>query len=195
MAYLINTLMGELSNSYCDQNYADTYFDRHFNSTKTAQWSALSDEQKQQLLVQATWDLEQFRYTEDTNREHSVIQGTLQWDSRQGRFTAYVVPTKAPVQYSVYQQLQFPRNRDIRADGTVFIPDRVMMAQCEQAIYIVNFDETAVANRLQGINLDRVSVGGISTTQEYVHQGVSLAPLAFEFIKTYFYKVTRLGRS
>lgn len=195
MAILDSTIMSEFANSYVDQAYADTYFDNHFSSLKQTTWGTLSDEAKQQVLVQACWDIEQFRYTEDTNREHSVVQGQLQWDSKAGRFTAYVTPTKAPVRYNVYQQLQFPRNYDYKSTGTIFVPERVKMAQCEQAIYLINFDETAVANRLQGINLDRVTVGGISVTQEYTHQGTSLAPLAFEWLKTYFYKSTRLGRA
>jgi hypothetical protein len=195
MSILDNTIMGELANSYIDQNYADTYFDQHFNALKTATWTALGDEQKQQLLVQACWDIEQFKYTETTTVEHSVVQGSLKWDSRQGRFTAYVTPSKAPVPYNVYQQLQFPRNRDIRADGTVFIPERMKFAQCEQAIYLVTLDETALSNRLQGLNLDRVVLGEIGLTQEYAYQGTTLAPLALEFIRPYLYKSKRTGRS
>lgn len=196
MASIIDTtIMGELANSYIDQNYADTYFDRHFNTLKSTTWSNLSDDQKQQVLVQACWDLEQFKYTETTTVEHSVVQGSLKWDSRQGRFTAYVTPSKAPVPYSVYQQLQFPRNRDTRADGTIFIPERMKFAQCEQAIYLVTFDETALSNRIQGLNLDRVVIGEIGLTQEYSFQGSSLAPLALEFIKPYLYRSKRTGRS
>jgi hypothetical protein len=189
------TIMGEDANSYADLSFADSYFENHFNSVKSTAWNNLSDEQKSQVLVQACYDLEQFRFTEDVDREHSIVQGSLQWDSRQGRFTAYVTPTNAPVPYSVYQALQFPRNRDVKSDGSPFIPPRIQMAQCEQAIYLVTFDETAIANRLQGINLDSISVGELRATQEYQYQGTTLAPLAFEFIKTYLYRSSRMSRA
>lgn len=194
MSTLDATLMGENANSYVDQTYADTYFSNHFNTTKASTWAALSNNQKQQVLVQACWNIEQYKYTETTTLEHSIAQGELKWDSKQGRFTAYVTPSKAPVPYSVYQNLQFPRNYDFKSDGTIYIPERIGMAQCEQAVFLVALDETALSNRLQGLNLDRVVLGDISLTQEYAYQGTMLAPLALEFIKPFLYRNTRVGR-
>jgi hypothetical protein len=187
--------MGENANSYVDLTYADSYFENHFNSLKSTNWSNLSDEQKSQLLVMACWDIEQLRFVATTNTDKSAVQGQLHWDSRQGRFTAYVTPSKSPVPYNAYQALQFPRNYDYKSDGSVFIPERVKMAQCEQAIYLYSLDETAMANRLQGIFLDRVNLGGISVSQEYAYQGVSIAPMVYEWLKPFLFRSGRIGRA
>jgi hypothetical protein len=188
---LDTTIMGENANSYVTVSYADAYFSKHFNALKRTTWDALDFDIKEQTLTQACWDLEQFRYT--VKGEGNLA--SLKWDSAQGRFTAYSTPSKSPVRYSVYQALQFPRNSDIKSDGTIFIPDRVKMAQCEQAMYLITLDETALSNRLQGINLDRVAIGPIVVTQEYAYQGSTIAPLAYEWLKSFFIRSSRYDRA
>jgi hypothetical protein len=185
------TLMGENANSYVTVLEADTYFSNHFNALKSSTWDALDFSVKEQTLTQACWDLEQFRYTVKGDPSHAV----LKWDSKQGRFTAYSTPSKTPVPYSIYQALQFPRNVDFKSTGTIYIPERVKMAQYEQAMYLINLDETALSNRLQGINLDRVTIGEITVTQEYAYQGTTMSVLAYEWLKPFFLRTSRYDRA
>jgi hypothetical protein len=195
---LDNTLATETSNSYIDTNYALDYFGNHFNALKASTWLALTDDQQTQALVQACWDLEQFRYVIATDYTTPRISD-LRWDSRTGRFTAYQSPTLEPAKFNYYQALQFPRNRfpDVKLDGSLQIPERIKFAQCEQAIWLVTIDETALANRLLGINVDKVSIGRgqITTTQEYEFQGSMLAPLALEYIRPFLIWGQRTKRS
>jgi hypothetical protein len=194
MAILLNsTLISEDANSYCDIAFADDYFSEHFSALKRTTWEALGDGQKQQLLVQACMVIEQFRFTEPTTPQLS----SLQWDNVQNRFTAYVPDSVNVGKYSVYQALQFPRNIDIQADGDYYIPERMKMAQCEQAIYLASLDETALANRLQGLNMDRLSLGRgeVQLTQEYFNQGTALSPIAHEWIRPYLIKTSRMQRA
>lgn len=192
---LDSTIMGEDANSYCDVAYADTYFDNHFNALKRNNWTALSDDAKAQVLIQSCETIEQFRYTLPNSVTGGNSQGVLMWDSRQARFTAYANVDDSPMRYSVYQKLQFPRNLDIKSNGSIFIPPRVLMAQCEQAAYLISFDETAMANRLQGMNLDRIVIDKIQLTQEYAYQGVAIAPLAYEWLKPFLFFSSRIRRS
>jgi hypothetical protein len=192
---LDSTIMGEDANSYCTVAYADDYFDNHFNALKRTNWQALGDDAKSQVLIQACETIEQFRYTLPNQVTGGNAQGTLYWDSRQGRFTAYVNMDDSPMRYSVYQKLQFPRNRDLKSNGTIYIPPRIQMAQCEQAAYLISLDETAMANRLQGMNLDRIQIDKIQLTQEYAYQGVAIAPLAYEWLKPFLFFSSRVRRS
>lgn len=199
MAVVVDTsLATETSNSFVDTVYAGDYFTNHFNTLKANVWLNLNDDQQGQLLVQACWDLEQFRFVVATDYTTPRISD-LRWDSRSGRFTAYQSPTLEPAKFNYYQALQFPRNKfpDVKLDGTLQIPERIKFAQCEQAIWIATMDETALANRIAGINVDKVSIGRgqIETTQEYAYQGTMLAPLAHEYIKPFLIWGQRLKRS
>jgi hypothetical protein len=189
------SLAGEFSNSYVDQNYADDYFSKHFNTLKANQWNALSDDQKTQVLMQACWDIEQLRFTVYTDWTTPRVSD-LQYNTKTGRFTAYVSPTMESAKYNFYQSLQFPRNKDYYQSGTLYIPPRMCMAQCEQAIYLVNFDETDMTNRLSGVSMEKVSIGRgqIDTTKEYSYQGTSLAPLTYEYVKPYLIWTMRTKR-
>ena len=66
-----------------------------------------------------------------------------------------------PEKYYFQQKLQFPRTLEVHMNGQLYVPEEIMFAQCEQAIYQINFDQTILANRLQGISHDAPNVGGI----------------------------------
>ncbi len=195
MSVLVDaTISGEFANSYADVAYADAYFLDHYDATKAAAWDALSDGQKQMLLVQACRVL-------NTARCVNAVQATdysFFYDSASGLVRELSL-RQSPVPYTTYQALQFPRNLDLNTTtGAAYIPEQVKMAQCEEAIYLKNFDETAMANRTQGILQDTVSVGNgqVHLTQQYAAEGSSLAPLALEFMRPFFLKSgTRMRRS
>jgi hypothetical protein len=193
---LDTTLGGELSNSYVDLDYADDYWGNHFSSVKAAQWAALNDDQKTQLLVRACSILETARYT----YTNTLPQYSIHYDRRTGKVLDMNL-TRDPVKFYYYQRLQFPRNLDVhfisQPAGAQYIPEAVLIAQCEQAIYLLNVDETAMANRLQGITLDKVNIGSgaIESTQEYAVTGSMFAPMAFEMLRPYMVKSGKVRRS
>jgi len=193
MAVTLDSSIGKsTSNSYVDTDYASDYWENHFSAAKAAQWAALGDDQQAQLLVQACRVIETARYTHFV----SVSEYTLHYDSASGQVIDLAL-TAEPVKYYYNQKLQFPRNLDVDDAGKLYIPEPVKMAQCEQAIYLLNFDETAMANRLQGVVSDSVSVGRgqIHLNQQYVSEGSSFAPMALEFVRPFFVKGARMRRA
>lgn len=190
---LDDTIAGENSNSYCDATFADDYFDVHFLTTKRDAWSALIDEQKEAALIQSCLIIEQFKYTVATNQPARLSD--LKWDSRTQKFTAYVTPYDDAVKYLDYQRLQFPRNLDVDTSGTLFIPNEVKIAQCEQAVYLLTFDDDPISKRLSGITLDRVTIGDIQATQEYTLAGTALAPMSYNLLRRFMLTFKRVQRA
>jgi hypothetical protein len=192
---LTTTISGETSNSYCDVDFADDYFENHYDITKTAAWDELGDGQKEHLLVRACRMVEMARFTEPEEPMYYNYQ--MRWRRDLGQVIS-IADRRHPYKYSSIQSLQFPRNLDVRSDGTVFIPEEVKMAQCEQAVYLLNLDETALANRLQGIRRDTVVVnsGDITLSQAYEPGGTLFGPLTLELIRPYLLKSgTRIERA
>lgn len=203
MALTLDTnIGGEVSNSYCDVAFADTYWSNHFSSVKAAQWAALSANQKAQVLIQACRIIETARYT----YLNTLPQYAIHYDRRTGKVHDMNL-TRDPVKYYYYQKLQFPRNLDVHylapqtGDpsynvGDIYIPDDVMEAQCEQALYLLNLDESAIANRMQGITLEKIGIGkqSIESTQEYAVTGSMFAPLAFELMRPFMIKGAKISR-
>lgn len=185
MAITINkTISDPNANSYCDVNYADDYFLAHYDSVKAAAWDNLGDDQKTQALVQATRILETARFTNPV----TLDQYAMYYERRTGLILQLDL-TREPVKLMWTQRLQFPRNldRDWNANGNSYIPESILMAQCEQAIYLVSYDETAVSNRLKGVVNDTVGIGNaIHLNQEYGATGSAFAPMALEYCRTFF---------
>jgi hypothetical protein len=188
------TVGGEFSNAFTNIAYADEYFENHYNSVKKAAWQALTDEAKEAALMDATQILEQFNFIV------GVLKPTVSdmvYDPRTGKFLAYVNESVTPTKYNYFQALQFPRSVDVYTDGTLYIPEKIKRATCEQAVYLLAFDDSALANRLQGITMDRVSIGqgAISATQEYGLGGTMLAPTAHQLIRPYLVNTSRVLRA
>jgi len=184
MAILLDdTISGKASNSYASVAFADDYFLEHYDTTKASQWDALGDGQKQQLLVAACRVLETARFTNPV----APLQYSTFYDSRTGR-VLILDDRLEPVKYLSYQALQFPRNLDVDPDtGDTLIPEAIQMAQCEQAIYILNFDETARAAQLQGVRQETLTIGRgqVHTHSQYAGEGSAFAPLALEYARPY----------
>ncbi len=194
MPTINSTIGGEYANSYLDVSFADDYFLSHWDSIKSAAWDLLDDSQKQQLLILACSVIETARFTNPSSRETPG----LYYDSSTNKVLS-LDPKTEPVRYYSYQALQFPRNLDRdMTTGALYIPEKVKMAQCEQAIYLNSYDPSAMANRLQGVVQDRVSLGSgqVTVSQQYVAEGSSFAPLALEYVRPFLIsKTARLRRA
>jgi len=192
MLSVVDEIGGEFSNSYCAVSYADDYWYNHFSTTMSAQWDALEDAQKQQLLVQGTSVIERIRFT--VPYENNLPSGMV-YDPGSGQVVSFT-DFQSPCKYYYYQALQFPRNIDTDSEGNLQIPVPVKMALCEQAIYLINFDQSAHTKSLVGIRSESVGVGKgqIQKSTTYSDAGpgsvFSLSPLAWEFLSPYALKDT-----
>lgn len=190
MAMILDaTIAGEFANSYVTVAFADDYWDNHYSTIKRNLWQNLpSDQAKEQLLIQACRVLDSFRFTTDVRqRRLSPLQLQGYIGGRTG--------SEGPYRYDPWQKLQFPRHIDVTQTFAPVIPDGVSMAQCEQAVYLVTFDESALSNRLQGITMDKVAVGDISATQEYAGFGHMISPMAYDMVKDLMVRSNSIGRA
>lgn len=191
MAQTLNSTMSDqFANSYIDQAYADAYFAGHISTVKDAAWAALTANQKASALIQATWVIEQLKFTVPT----VPWDATLQYDNLLHRFyySSPAIPGSA-IKWSSLQNLQFPRNIDTNYSG-VFIPEAVKDAECEQAIFMATLDESIITSTMQGVVSETFSGGGITISQRYENKGGNvstlLAPLTKQFVNPYILRAT-----
>lgn len=180
------TLSGEFANSYVTRSYADSYFANHYVADKTALWATFSDAQKDALLIHATiFGIENVvcvlpNEINDPFRKHYSNRVT-------GQVIQLADDPYLPYRYSSIQNLQFPRNLDIDSTGTVFIPEDVKIAQCEQAIYLADQDEEALSNSEKGLKLESITVGPIKISEEFETKKVvsSISSIVKQLMKKY----------
>lgn len=185
---LNNTAMSETANSYCDIDFADDYFLNHVVTANNDLWSVLDDDKKAQLLVQACYHIEQLKFTIPTNI--FPFDAQLQYNNLTHTFF-YSEPATpgVAVKYTSLQSLQFPRNIDMRSSG-VFIPERILIAQCEQAIYLATFDSSVLSSTMQGVRSDILQAAGITISQRLEPGGTTVSPLVMSYVNPYILRRT-----
>lgn len=199
MAITLNAKVGgthtDGTNSYVDVAYADDYFANHWNSTFVTAWDGVDDQPKANLLVAAARVIESARFT------NIVVHTDWRFHRYYNRLTMQIMNfqlLREPVKFYFYQLMQFPRNLDIDpTTGALYIPEAIKMAQCEQAMYMLTFDESALSNRIQGVTNDTISIGRgqIHLNQQYGSEGSMFAPTAYEMIKPYLVRNVRTRRA
>jgi hypothetical protein len=199
MAVILNTKVSgthtDGTNSYVDTAYADDYFSNHWLAANSAAWDALDDAPKATLLIAAARVIESARFT------NIVVHTDWRFHRYYNRLTMQIMNfqlLREPVKYFFYQLMQFPRNLDIDlVGGLPYIPEAIKMAQCEQAVYMLTFDQSALSNRLQGITSDAIGVGRsqILLKQTYGSEGTMFAPQAYEMIKPFLVRNVRQRRA
>lgn len=190
----------EISNSYCTKAFADSYWANDYRSANVAQWAALADSAKTNLLIQACKVIETARFTIPV----ALPDYAMHYD-RRTRLVLSLNLTRTPVKFYYYQRLQFPRNLDVyylspptgASLGDLYIPEDVLIAQCEQAIYLMNLDQTALSNRMQGVLTNKIVLGNnaVGITQEYATTGSMFAPMALEMLRPYMFKGGKMQRA
>jgi hypothetical protein len=184
---LDTTLSGTTSNSYVDVDYASGYWEQHFDTTKQTQWAALTATQQTMLLFHACRVLETARFTVNMMFPD---YSKMVYD-RRSRNVVFLNETTMPAKYYQYQHLQFPRTIDRNViTGELYVPEEIKAAQCEQAMYIMTFDDSIISNTIQGIDHDGVSVGDIRIRQVLRQGGSFFSPVALELIKPYLIKTS-----
>jgi hypothetical protein len=188
MAVILNNVLSDrYANSYIAVGYCDDYWNAHYNTVKANQWSALDSTQKITLLIKACRVIETARFTVNARL---LGDYHLHYD-RHTQTAMFFNEEATPVKYTYYQSLQFPRNLDRDpTTGELYVPEPIKMAQCEQAVYSLNFDEAAVASRMQGIGDETATIGSIRIHQRFTAGGNEWSPSALEYVKPFLVRLS-----
>lgn len=179
------TIGGPDSNSYVSIAEADTYFKSHWSTVKTDLWLELAGKQKERLLIMATNVIETLRFL-----DQNIGGGGLP--------EPFIDTTDYDVQVRKFyfgQNLSFPRNIDVASDGSGKIPIPVQDAECEQAVYLITFDESALSTQYQGIVEESVVAGSVRAYSNYGRLGTMLSPVAAELLRPYLRPTRRMKRA
>jgi hypothetical protein len=180
---LDSSISGEHSNSYITVAECDDYWGNHYSTTKADVWNGLNDAQKVSALIQACRVIETARFVSDSGNgyvEPQLYALNHQWIG---------YSPGQPVRANYAQCLQFPRNVDYDSTGSFYIPESIKMAQCEQAVYLITFDESTIGDRIQGMDLNSTRVGDVSIHNRFGGGKFSTyAPMALEYAKPFFLK-------
>jgi hypothetical protein len=168
-------------------NEANAYFNSHYLTAKKTAWTALASPQKESVLKRACQLLETLLVLDDqlsTGRLPVALVVDLGYD--------------LSVHRSEYnQRLQFPRNLDVDLTGEPFVPQEVKDAQCEQAVYLLAFDDTTLITIGQGIVEDAVTAGAVKSYTKYSEGKAPtyLSPHVIELMRPYLRPTSRLRRA
>ena len=184
---LATTVGGSDSNSYVTVNEANTFFNNHYIVAKKTTWATLSQPQKESALKRACQQLETLRVLDD--------------DYTTGSLPVALV-TDAGYDLTIHravidQKLQFPRNLDLDTAGSPYVPQEVKDAQCEQAVYLLSFDDTALVTTTQGIVEEAVTAGAVKSYTRYTEGGTVtyLSPMVIELMRQFLRPSGRLKRA
>jgi hypothetical protein len=182
------TVGGESTVSYVSVSEADRYFTSHYSTAKAASWAALTVPRKESALKRACQQIETIKFLDV---EYAVT----------GRLPLALIDdiyADIPIcKYEDYQRLQFPRNIDINSSGVAFVPQEVKDANCEQAVHILTFDDSALQTIGSGIVEEAVTAGSVKSYTRYAEGRTPtyISPMAVELLRPYYRITSRLRRS
>lgn len=179
------TVGGSASNSYVTVAEATDYFASHWSTTKTALWNGLSQAQQERLLMSATSVIETVRFLDKELGSGALPRALVSRDE-------YDITIH---RLEMDQRLSFPRNLDIDDSGNGFVPQPVKDAECEQAVYMIAFDDSIISSQIQGIEQENLTAGPVTIHQRYVGKGSFMAPLALELLRPYIRPTAKMARS
>lgn len=189
MALALNTtISGQGANSYVGITYCDDYWLGHYIAQKSALWAALTTAQKTSALVHACRDIEALKFTEVSGSNRSLRLGR---DLRSELIKLQDADDKSPKKADSTQALQFPRNLDRDSAGVLYLPEAVLMAQCEQALYRLTADSSAMISVMQGVQSESVRVGNVSVSQTFSGQvGITVSPVSVSLLSPFLLRRT-----
>jgi hypothetical protein len=181
------TVGGSTSNSYVIVQEADRYFNTHYITAKKTTWSALGQPQKESALKRACQQLETLKVLDDelsTGRLPIALVIDFGYDLTLHRA-------------EINQKLQFPRNLDIDPTGQPYLPQEIKDAQCEQAVYLLSFDDTTLVTLTQGVIEEAVTAGPIKSYTRYSegYAPTYIAPIVLELMRPYLRYTGRIRRN
>jgi hypothetical protein len=181
------TVGGSASNSYVTVGEADKFFNTHYITAKKTAWFALGQPQKESALKRACQQIETLKVLDDelsTGRLPIALMLDYGFDLTIHRA-------------EINQKLQFPRNLDLDPAGIPYVPQELKDAQCEQAVYLLSFDDTPLVTMTQGIVEEAVTAGPIKSYVKYTEGSAPtyLAPIVLELMRPYLRYSGRLRRN
>jgi len=187
------TIADERANSYVLASDFTAYWTNHFDLVTSATVLALTTSQIEMLLVRACRTVDSLHFTEPVD---PLADYHLVYDSRQQQIRSVKTNYGRPQKYNYFQFLQFPRTLDIYQDGTLYIPYPIQAAQCEQAAWLYSFDNTVLADGIQGLVRQAINVGGVALSQAIRSKGSMMSPDAYDMCKPYLIQqVMRVQRA
>lgn len=183
---LDNTIGGSASNTYVTQVEADDFFANHYSTAKSTLWASLNAAQKESVLKRGCQVLDSLRVLDTEIGSGALPIALVQRDTYD--LTLH--------RLAVGQKLNFPRNIDLvpnSIDG--LIPQEVKDAQCEQAIYLLAFDDSAMSTRLQGISDQSVAAGNVRIHTTIKEGGTFMAPLVIELMRPFLRPTKKIRRA
>jgi hypothetical protein len=184
---LDTTVGGPTSNSYVSVSEANSYFNNHYSVAKKTLWNTLGQPQKEFALKRACQQIETICMLDDelsTGRLPIALVIDLGYDLSIHRA-------------EFNQRLQLPRNLDVDVTGAPFVPQVAKDAQCEQAVYLLAFDDATLITMSQGITEDLTQAGPVKTFTKYA-QGMAptyLSPMVVELLREFFRITGRVRRA
>lgn len=185
------TIGGADANSYVTLGEASTYFANHYSLAKSASWVALNSLQQESALRRACEIIDGLRVLDDEYGYGPLPPALIVYDFFDLNLHRLLWD----------QRLSFPRNIDVDDDLVAFILPNVQDAQCEQASYLLTFDEDAMIATLSGISEDTVRAGPVMVRRKYgtTHGagaiGSMIAPMALELMRPYIRRTSRVRRA
>ena len=128
------TIGGPDSNSYLTLAEANIYFANHYSLAKSTAWVALTPGQGESVLKRATQMIDSLRVLDDEYGYGPLPPALVVYDFHDLNLH----------RLAWNQRLSFPRNIDVDDDLVGYIQQAVKDAECEQASYLLAFDETAI---------------------------------------------------
>lgn len=180
------TVGGDASNTYADQAYADAFFQDHYSISKSTLWAGLTAPQKESVLKRACQVLDSLRVLDTELGSGALPIALLQRDTYD--LTLH--------RLDIGQVLNFPRNIDLEPGTyTGFIPQAVLDAQCEQAIYLLTFDDSAMSTRMGGVSTETIDAGPVRSHSIYKSDGTFIAPLVLELMRPFLRPSKKIRRA
>lgn len=182
------TIGGSASNSYVTRAEATTYFANHYSLSKSVAWAALTITQQDAALLRATQIVDGIRVL-DTELGSGALPVAL---------VAHDMYDLTIHRQMVGQILSFPRNIDLDINSAAFIPQAVKDSECEQAIFLIAFDDSALQTQMQGILSESVQAGPVSTSTHYGAAGAAgsyVSPIVMELMHPFIRPTRRLKRA
>lgn len=184
---LTATAGSSTADSYVTTTEADAYFASHYLLAKSTLWANLSSARKESVLRAATRVIETLRFLDVADGDTGIV-----WPDPFAEILDYhATITKLDDD----QSLAFPRNLDVDEDGDGFIPPPVQEAQCEQAVYLLSFDDSALSAQFSGTSVEEVWAGTVRVKTTFATRGSYVAPMALELLRPFLRSSTRIARA
>ncbi len=185
---LDTTIGGETAVSYVSVSEADRYFNSHYSTVKTAAWAALQQPAKESALKRACQQIETIKFLDS---DYMVV-GRIPFALLDSTFQDVMI-----TKLFEFQRLQIPRTVDVDSNGDAFIPQEFKDANCEQAVHLLAFDDSALLTMQQGIVEEGITAGPVRSYTRYSEAAAPtyISPLVVELLRPFMRRTTKVRRS